>query len=269
MAIVKGYIPGFGPSSMPSVSPSGSTASDEAKANWNQAQSLFQRPGPYTPGVVNQLTNRRADQTAAAEAVGIEEARNQAAARGMDPAQAIRQMQQQRQAQNVAFTGDIASQGAIQNFAAETPGRMAAADALLRRQITGQSAPAVTGVGVRDAPRSGGDNTPFQFSTGGVNPFAPRNQPYVNTNGHQAAAPPANTAFSNPPLYSPDYQQAGDTVFDNGSGSGWVQNDSTGRRITIAPKPITKAIQPNTAPVAFSGGYANGKQYGATRMQDF
>lgn len=124
------------------------SAADRAEASWQEAMKLLQRQGPYTPEVVNQLTNRRADQTAAAEAVNAEEIRNTAAARGMDPTQALRQAQQQRQAQNVAFTGDIASQAAVQNFAAETPGRMAAAQANLQRQFGGATAPAVYGGGV-------------------------------------------------------------------------------------------------------------------------
>lgn len=122
-------------------------ASDKSEAAWKEAMGLLQKQGPYTPEVVNQLTNRRADQTAAAEAVNAEEIRNQAAARGMDPAQAIRQGQQQRQAQNVAFSGDIASQAAVQNFAAETPGRMAAAQANLGRQFGGATQNAVAGGG--------------------------------------------------------------------------------------------------------------------------
>jgi hypothetical protein len=123
-------------------------ASDKAEAAWQEAMALLQKQGPYTPAVVNQLTNRRADQTAAAEAVNAEEIRNQAAARGMDPSQAIRGLQQGRQAQNVAFSGDIASQAAVQNYAAEAPGRMMAAQANLNRQFGGGTQPAVSGGGV-------------------------------------------------------------------------------------------------------------------------
>lgn len=133
----------------------------QAQAAWEEAMRLLQRQGPYTPDVVNQLTNRRADQTAAAEAVNAEEIRNTAAARGMDPTQALRAAQQQRQASNVAFSGDIASQAAIQNFAAETPGRMAAAQANLQRQFGGATSPAVWGGGARQvafAPQSTGYN---------------------------------------------------------------------------------------------------------------
>lgn len=117
----------------------------KAEASWQEAMKLLQKQGPYTPEVVNQLTNRRADQSAAAEAVNADAIRNEAAARGLDPTQALRQGQQQRQAQNIAFSGDIASQAAVQNYAAETPGRMAAAQANLGRTFTGGTTPAVTG----------------------------------------------------------------------------------------------------------------------------
>lgn len=132
------------------------SAAGKSEAAWQEAMALLQKQGPYTPAVVNQLTNRRADQTAAAEAVNAEEIRNQAAARGMDPTQAIRGLQQGRQAQNVAFSGDIASQAAVQNFAAETPGRMAAAQANLGRQFGGATQNAVYGGGVQTntAPRT-------------------------------------------------------------------------------------------------------------------
>jgi hypothetical protein len=122
-------------------------AADKAEASWQEAMGLLQKQGPYTPEVVNQLTNRRADQTAAAEAVNVEEIRNQAAARGMDPTQAIRGLQQGRQAQNVAFSGDIASRAAVDNFAAEAPGRMMAAQANLNRQFGGATQNAVNGNG--------------------------------------------------------------------------------------------------------------------------
>lgn len=145
------FAPTIGQAAKPSqrkpITP-GMSPEAQAEAAWQEAMKLLQRQGPYTPEVVNQLTNRRADQSAAAEAVNAEEIRNTAAARGMDPTQALRQAQQQRQAQNVAFTGDIASQAAVQNFAAETPGRMAAAQANLQRQFGGATAPAVYGGGV-------------------------------------------------------------------------------------------------------------------------
>lgn len=137
----------------------------QAQAAWEEAMGLLQKPGPYTPEVINQLTNRRADQTAAAEAVNAEEIRNQAAARGMDPTQALRGLQQGRQAQNVAFSGDIASQGAVQNYAAETQGRLMAAQANLNRQFGGGTQPAVYGGG-------GGGGTPAP---------APRPAPVGNT----------------------------------------------------------------------------------------
>lgn len=176
-------------------------AAEKAEASWQAAMGLLQKQGPYTPEVVTQLTNRRADQTAAAEAVNAEEIRNTAAARGMDPTQALRQAQQQRQASNVAFSGDIASQAAVQNFAAETPGRMAAAQANLGRQFGGGSAPAVTGGGV------GGVANRTAFSSG-YNPGAVHQQAATmnqtrqptNLNRPTAAKPViASTAAANAP----------------------------------------------------------------------
>jgi hypothetical protein len=161
------------------VPPGGSGGgSAQAQAAWDEAMKLLQKPGPYTPEVVNQLTNRRADQTAAAEAVNAEEIRNQAAARGMDPTQAIRGLQQGRQAQNVAFSGDIASQAAAQNYAAETQGRLMAAQANLNRQFGGATQPAVYGGGgvrtTTPAPRPAPvGNTAFSGTTrGGQGPVA-------------------------------------------------------------------------------------------------
>lgn len=179
-------------------------AADKAEASWQAAMGLLQKQGPYTPEVVNQLTNRRADQTAAAEAVNAEEIRNQAAARGMDPTQALRQAQQQRQASNVAFSGDIASQAAVQNFAAESPGRMAAAQANLNRQFGGGSISAVTGGGV------GGAANRTAFASQGYNPgsvhqqAATMNQTRQPTNLNRTTATTAkpviaSTAAANAP----------------------------------------------------------------------
>ena len=176
-------------------------ASDKAEAAWKEAMGLLQKQGPYTPEVVNQLTNRRADQTAAAEAVNAEEIRNQAAARGMDPTQAIRGLQQGRQAQNVAFSGDIASQAAVQNFAAETPGRMAAAQANLNRQFGGATEPAVSSGGgtAFPAPRSSGGGTAFPAprSSGGYNPGA------VHQQAAQVRQPVGATAAANTKAATP------------------------------------------------------------------
>jgi hypothetical protein len=259
---IQGFLPGFGSSGQgqPMAATVGPTADQQAEANWQAGQALFQRPGPYTPGVINQLTNRRADQTAAAEAVNVEEARNQAAARGMDPTQAIHQMQQQRQAQNVAFSGDIASQGAVQNFAAETPGRMAAAQAYLNRQITGGTQPAVTsgtafGGGGGGGGSGGGISNgrtemgmTFELPQGQNARFVPRpnRQPTVQSPTAQSTKPIAATGAAN-------------TIYDPAGGSGYVQNDTNGNRINIVPKPS----RPSTT--AFSGGYAGNKQYGAVR----
>jgi hypothetical protein len=223
------------------------TAAAAAEANWQRGQELLQRQGPYTPAVVNQLTNRRADQTAAAEAVNAEEIRNQAAARGMDPTQAIRGLQQGRQAQNVAFSGDIASQAAVQNFAAESPGRMAAAQAYLQRQLTGGTQPAVMNrIGF-----GGG---------GGTNDFGSRSWTPTMASPVSSTASYSRTAFSNAMprtqgvpqgVQAPQAQKlpsvtptsASNTIYDPAGGSGWVQNDTTGRKITIAPQPNVNAAK--------------------------
>ena len=191
----------------------GGSPEAQAEAAWKEAMGLLQKQGPYTPEVVNQLTNRRADQTAAAEAVNAEEIRNQAAARGMDPTQAIRGLQQGRQAQNVAFSGDIASQAAVQNFAAETPGRMAAAQANLNRQFGGATQPAVSSGGgtAFPAPRSSGGGTAFPAprSSGGYNPgavhqqAATMNQTRQPTNLNRPAAPVAKPLVTPAPSPAP------------------------------------------------------------------
>jgi hypothetical protein len=256
---IPGFRPGFGSSGGGQLTPattaaSQASAAQQAEANWQAGQALLQRPGPYTTGVINQLTNRRADQTAAAEAVGVEEARNQAAARGMDPTQAIRQMQQDRQRGNIAFSGDMASRAAEANFAAESPGRMAAAQAYLQRQLTGGTQPAVvnrTGVG-------GG---------GGGSDFGSRSWTPTMASPVSSTASSSRTAFSNAMPRAQSAQQAvqtpqaqkspvtptsaSNTIYDPAGGSGWVQNDRTGRKITISPqKPITDMRQRDTA---FSG----------------
>src|SRR6185369_17808877 len=79
--------------------------------------------GPYTPAITQQLINRNADSSAYAEGVNADELRNQLASRGVgtnDPGYqaAIRQMQSQRQASNLAFAGDTQSKAALANYTA-------------------------------------------------------------------------------------------------------------------------------------------------------
>jgi len=126
------------------VSPAMSAA-QRAEDAWKTANDLMLRPGPFTPEVTQQLVNRQADQSAAAEATNADELRNLAAARGIDPTQALRQGQAQRQQSNIAFQGDMASKAAIENFSAESPGRMMAAQANLNRSFGNQTVPAVQG----------------------------------------------------------------------------------------------------------------------------
>jgi hypothetical protein len=128
------------------------------------------KSGPYTPEIQQQIVNRNADQTAAAESVNADEFRNQAAARGMsssDPAyQAqLRQGQAQRQQQNIAFQGDMGTRAALENYSAQQnaarglasgrlsqygqaqPGYMQAANWTANEQFNGGRTPAVTGGG--------------------------------------------------------------------------------------------------------------------------
>lgn len=208
----------------------------QAKVAWDKAQELFLREGPLNAGVQQQMVNRRADQSAAAEAVNAEEIRNMAAARGLDPTQALRQAQQQRQAQNLAFSGDLRSQAAVQNFAAETPGRMAAAQANLQRQfgatrtpaVQGNSAPSLAFSGQPSAAsRSSGPIIPQVIQNPGAGQYVP-----TRTFGAPTGTTPA-------PAPAPAPKPA---PIPGGSGSGWVQlSGQPATRITTQPanKPIT------------------------------
>jgi hypothetical protein len=239
----------------------GMDSAAQAEANWKQAQNLFQRPGPYTPEVVNQLTNRRADQTAAAEAVNAEEIRNQAAARNMDPAQAIRSLQQDRQRGNIAFSGDMASRAAEANFAAESPGRLAAAQAYLQRQLTGGTQPAVTNrVGGGGGGGGGGSDFGSRSWTPQMGQAPSTGSSVIAGSGKPAAKPMDLTDKQTMSPIGDRFPQgasgvgatsAANTIYDPAGGSGWVQNDRTERKITISPqKPITDMRQRDTA---FSG----------------
>jgi hypothetical protein len=201
----------------------------QAQAAWDEAMKLLQKPGPYTPQVVNQLTNRRADQTAAAEAVNAEEIRNQAAARGMDPTQAIRGLQQGRQAQNVAFSGDIASQAAVQNFAAEAPGNMMAAQANLNRQFGGATQPAVSGRTAFSAPQS----------SGGYNPGAVHQQTAAVTRGGQGPVVAGGSSPLQKPPLSVAERNALQTAWANSGGrtiNGTPGTPATGPLQVAAPQ---------------------------------
>jgi len=118
--------------------------------------------GPYTQAIQQQMVNRMADQSAAAEAVNAEEIRNEAAAKGLDPTQALRGLQSQRQARNLAFQGDVGMQSTLANYEAGQnaaralggmrmsqwgtvlPGYGQAANYNVQRTFGGQRAPAVT-----------------------------------------------------------------------------------------------------------------------------
>jgi hypothetical protein len=251
------------------------SAAGKSEASWQEAMSLLQRQGPYTPEVVNQLTNRRADQSAAAEAVNAEEIRNLAAARGMDPTQAIRGLQQGRQAQNVAFSGDIASQAAVQNFAAETPGRMTAANEILGRNSQGGQYNAVSGGGGVQAPAP----QRTAFASQSYNPGA------VHQQAAQVRQPVGATAAANAPASQKPAMSVADR---NAAQAAWDKSTNYGRTVygaghqpgmggsgrdaqgnLINPQGTLKpnlAVKPATT--AFSGGYAGGKQYGSVRTYE-
>ncbi len=100
--------------------------------------------GPYTPGVTQQLINRNADSTAYAEGVNADELRNQLAARGTGPNDpgyqaALRQMQSQRQAGNLAFAGDTQSKATLANYTAGQQAAQSLAGTKLNQFQTAQA----------------------------------------------------------------------------------------------------------------------------------
>jgi hypothetical protein len=157
------------------------------------------KEGPYSQAVQQQLVNRQADQSAAAEAVNADEMRNLAAARGLDPTQALRQGQQSRQAQNLAFSGDLRTKATLDNYAAQQaaaqniagtrlgqfgqaqPGYMQAADYATRVK---DSAGRVSAVNNNSAPRLAFAGNQGSTQGGGTQPKpviqpTPKPAPYV------------------------------------------------------------------------------------------
>lgn len=181
--------------------------------------------GPYTQEIQQQIVNRNADQTAAAESVNADEFRNQAAARGMsasDPAyQAqLRQGQSQRQQQNIAFQGDMGTRAALTNYEAQQnaargllsgrmaqygqaqPGYMQGASWMANEQFTGGRTPAVAA-----APRAMAFSQPQQQSG---NPFAAFSAQSVAPQQAQGrpATPATRPVFGSKPN-SPHVQSGG------------------------------------------------------------
>lgn len=224
----------------------------QSQAAWDEAMKLLKRDGPYTPQVTQQLVNRQADQTAFAEGVNAEELRNSAAARGLAPNDpgiqaAMRQMQAQRQQSNVAFQGDIASQAAIQNFAATQPGYMAAAQANLNRQFGGNRTPAVQGGGgvtVTPAPaprpQVAPANTAFSSTTRG-------GQGSLSPGGSQVAQRKPLTVAERNKLQEA-WKASGGKGMGNpqasGPGTGYVTNG----KMTINTRPVAPTSAAN-API--------------------
>ncbi len=149
--------------------------------------------GPYTPGVTQQLINRNADSSAYAEGQNADELRNQMAARGTGPNDpgyqaALRQMQSQRQASNLAFAGDTQSKATLANYTAGQQAAQSLAGTKLNQFQTAQ-APLAQAANY-NANRSFSDgHTEFTGSpgsmgipTGGNGNLAFSGPPQVNTN---------------------------------------------------------------------------------------
>ena len=153
--------------------------------------------GPYTDGVKQQIVNRNADQSAAAEAANADELRNTAAARGIDPTNALRAGQAQRQQSNIAFQGDMDSRAALTNYDAQQnaarslaqgrlaqfgqaqPGYAQAANYAAQTQFTGGRTSAV-----------GGNNAPSLAFGGRANNRTPFGAQSQQMNGNQSGTRP-------------------------------------------------------------------------------
>jgi hypothetical protein len=261
---------GFGTKPAAAAMAAGPSPEQQSQAAWDQAMKLLLREGPYSKDVTQQLTNRQADQSAAAEAVNAEELRNSAAARGLSPNDpgiqaAMRQAQAQRQQSNIAFQGDIASQAAIQNFQATQPGYMAAAQANLNRQFGDQRQSAVQGGGMMmqrptAAPQRQMTNTAFS----GNQTVAPTVKPTVAPTPQKqpmsvADRNAAQAAWDKSTNYGRAVYGAGHQPGMSGTG-----RDAKGNLTGVfgTPKPDLKAAPPV---VPLQGGYAGGRQYGSVQ----
>lgn len=163
--------------------------------------------GPYSEAVQNQMISRNADSSAYAEGVNADELRNQLAARGIganDPGyqSALREMQQGRQAGNLAFAGDTRSNATLQNYGAQqaaaqalagtrlnqynsaAPGYSQAANMQANRQFAGNRVAFTGNSGGGTAPAQGVDNSgPGQMAFGS-------STPRVTTGGNQTSTTP-------------------------------------------------------------------------------
>jgi hypothetical protein len=200
----------------------GMNPADRAEEAWKTANDLMLRPGPFTPEVTQQLVNRQADQSAAAEAVNADELRNLAAARGIDPTQALRQGQAQRQQSNIVM----------------------AAQANLQRSFGNQTAPAVQGGTAFSTARpaqSGGYSPAATYQPQQPMAFAPSKLYGAKTAPAPAAATsgaPAMTSVERANAAQAAWKASGGKPMGNpyvsgGAGNGYVTNGT--RTISTAP----------------------------------
>lgn len=217
--------------------------------------------GPYSDAVQQQLISRRADQSARAEQVNANDIRNEAAAKGLDPTQALRQAQQERQQSNLAFSGDIRTNAVLQNYAAQQQAAQAlaaarmsqygqaqtgysqAANANLNRQFGGGRTSAVQG----GSPVFTGGNT-----SGGGTAFQPSVQP-VRTGG--TSAQPTATGQSKPMSVADRNAAQAAWVASGGrpAGTGSATNLRTGQTITTTPAAPQQAQGAFGTPATYSG----------------
>jgi len=208
------------------------------------------KTGPYSDAIQQQIVNRNADQSAAAEAANADQLRNDAAARGLDPSAALRQGQAQRQQSNIAFQGDLNTKATLANYDAQQnaarslasaklsqfgqaqPGYGQAANYLANEQFT---SPRVSSVQNNSAP-----TIAFSGSSGGIN-------------GSGSNIPNPNYSTSTLPSYSNVQQQ--------------VIAPTTSAPTAFKPKtnsPHVNAPKTNSQGTAFSYKPPNADGYNAT-----
>ena len=180
--------------------------------------------GPYSPGVVNQMSNRMADRTAAMDAGQTSALREQVANRGgsmNDPSfqAAMNASNTGRMQQNNADRGDLESKAAVTNYGAQ-----------------GQSAQALAGT--RLGQLSHADNmygqaadmyANQQTDSGQRQSTVPSFAPSFNGGGEPAQNKPSQSMWS-PGTY-------GSTTTGNGSGGG---NGTTMFKPQLVTKPVTR-----------------------------
>lgn len=222
------------------------------------------KSGPYSDAIQQQIVNRNADQSAAAEAANAEQLRNEAAARGIDPSAALRQGQAQRQQSNIAFQGDLNTKAALANYEAQQgaakslagaklnvygqaqPGYSQAANYLANEQFTSprvssvqnNSAPTIAFSGNRGGINGSGSNIPNPNYSTSILPS------YGNSQQSTAFTAPAKSVVSNqvstqPKPGTPEYTQ-------------WYQ-DRYGKPKTVSPSGYSSTGSSGLGPVQTFG----------------